>query len=191
MQPLFLFKHFKNYICKNECKGLFKKLNMYPKLFKRFLLMICIVTFCCLNYQTSFSFSIVRNIPPHSVTNNSSDYLKASIFITLTVKDFETATGQKLNFFQKIYFKLLQKQVKHDLKRNPDFLVTDYDKAGKPKFKFNSLWFVIGAFIGPLGVLLAYTDKQKKTKVLRKDKIKSVWLGFIIFIIWFGTFFIF
>lgn len=164
---------------------------MYPKLFKKSLLVVCMLAFCSLTYQNSFSFSVVRISPPHLESDKSSDYLKASVFIKLTVKDFETASGQKLNFFQKIYFKIVQKQVKHDLKRNPDFLITDYDKAGKPKFKFNFLWFVIGSFIGPLGVLLAYTDKQKKTKVLKKDKIKSAWLGFIIFIIWFGTLFIF
>ena len=51
--------------------------------------------------------------------------------------------------------------------------------------------FVITAFIGPLGLLVAYTSKQRKGGPNRKDKITSAWLGFAFFVLWFGLIFVF
>jgi predicted small integral membrane protein len=70
-------------------------------------------------------------------------------------------------------------------------LITDYYDQKKDKFKISVLWFVIGVFIGPFGVIAAYTSRQSKGEVSKKNKIISVWLGFLAFIIWFGYFFLF
>ncbi len=110
-----------------------------------------------------FSFSIVK---PATSRNHLSpahiEYLRASFFVKLSAKEFEGITGKKLNLPQRIYFKIIQLKLKHELKKNPDLLITDYYDPAKAKFKFDFLWFVIGGFIGPLGVLLAYTYKQRK-----------------------------
>ena len=68
--------------------------------------------------------------------------------------------------------------MRHDLKKNPDLLITDYVSDKKDtKFKFNVLWFLIGLVLGPIGVLLAYASKQKK------DKVTSSWIGFGVYAI--------
>jgi hypothetical protein len=130
----------------------------------------------------------------HNPAMKDPDYLKASVFVNLSAREFAAATGYRLNFFQKIYFKVIQRQIKRDLKKNPDLLINDYFDQGKVKFKFNLLWFIIATFIGPLGVLFAYTSPhlpQKKDATTRKDKITSAWLGFLFFVIWFGILFVF
>lgn len=143
--------------------------------------------------QNGFSFSIVRTSARDNKTEiKNPDYLKASVFVNLSAREFAEATGKKLNLFQKIYFKVIQRQIKRDLKKNPDLLINDYFDPQKAKFKFDLLWFVIASIIGPIGVLLAYTHKkQKKELTTRKDKITSAWLGFLFWIVWFGWLFIF
>jgi hypothetical protein len=110
-----------------------------------------------LSCQNVFSFSIARASANGNKTEiKNLDYLKASVFVNMSAREFAATTGKKLSFLQKIYFKVIQRQIKHDLKKNPDLLINDYFDQKKRKFKFDLLWFVIAAFIGPLGVLLAY-----------------------------------
>jgi hypothetical protein len=148
-----------------------------------------------LSWQNGFSFSVVRistneNNPAEIKTPG---YLKASVFVNLSARQFTAATGKKLNFFQKIYFRVVQRQMKRDLRTNPDLLITDYFDPKKVKFKFDFLWFVIASIIGPLGVLLAYTSHEnpKSDMTPKKDRITSAWLGFLFWVLWFGFLFIF
>ncbi len=112
------------------------------------------------------------------------DYLLAKNFIGMTVSEFQSASGHKLNFFQRIYFKKLQKKLSRaDLPDNATILA-HYD-VKKSKFKFDPLWFVLGCIIGPFAILFSYTTKQKKNKRL------SALIGFGVFVLWFGWLFIF
>jgi hypothetical protein len=115
--------------------------------------------------------------------------LKASEFVKLSAKDFNRLTGKRLNFFQRISFQIVKLKMKHDLKKNPDVLITEYTQtASHSDRRFNFLWFILGIAGVILGVLtavlplffvfalapiaLAYITKQDK------GKIKSVWIGF-------------
>ena len=136
-----------------------------------------------------FSFSIVRPVKVASPANPES--LQASVFVKLSAKEFGTITGEKLNLSQRIYFKIIQRRLKSELKENPDLLITKYYDPAKAKFKFDALWFVVAAFIGPLGILLAYTSHSRKGGPTKKNRITSAWLGFVLFVIWFGSAFLF
>jgi hypothetical protein len=162
-----------------------------PQKYLRTPVVIILSIFLCI--QNGFSFSIVRSSANENTTEiKNPDYLKASVFVNMSAREFATATGKKLNFLQKIYFKVIQRKIKRDLKKNPGLLITDYFDPKKVKFKFDFLWFIIASIIGPLGVLLAYTHKkQKKEITTRKDRITSAWLGFLFWILWFGWLFIF
>lgn len=138
------------------------------------------------------SFSIARPIVAENyISSVNSDYLRASVFVSLSAKELGELTGKKLNLPQRVYFKVIQRRLRHELKENPDLLITRYYDPKKAKFKFDALWFVIAGFIGPLGLLLAYTSKQRKGGPTKKNKITSAWLGFIFFVLWFGFSFIF
>jgi hypothetical protein len=160
---------------------------MTPKTFRALSIFILASFFYS---QTGYSFSFVKISPPTTEVK-SPDYLKASVFVNMTATDFAIATGKKLNLMDRLYFKIVQHKIRKDLKKNPDLLITDYFDQKKGKFKFDALWFITGAFIGPLGVLLAYFSHQQKNGPLKKDRITSAWLGFAFFIIWFGLVFIF
>jgi len=154
---------------------------------------IIIILSLFLSYQNVFSFSIVKVSSSGSPAEmKNPDYYRAAVFVNLSAREFAAVTGKKLNFFQKVYFKVIQRELKRELKKNPDLLINDYFDQ-QVKFKFDPLWFVIASFIGPLGVLFAYTSPhyQKKTTTTRKDKITSAWLGLILFALWFGWLFIF
>jgi hypothetical protein len=159
-------------------------------------IIIFIVLFAPLIFSLSkaYPFSIVKGkIPPKIYRVSSADYLKASVFVGMTTRDFESATGKNLNFFQRVYFKMVQHQIKRQLRKsnNPDLLITQYYDPAKEKFKFDPLWFILGAFIGPFGVLAAYESRERRGGPTRKNKLRSVWLGFALFFIWFGYFFVF
>ncbi len=139
-----------------------------------------------------FSFSIGKSIiPENNISPAGIEYLRASVFVKLSAKEFGAITGKKLNFPQRIYFKIIQRKLKHELKKNPSLLITNYYDPQKEKFKFDPLWFVIAAFIGPLGLLVAYTSKIRKGGPTKKSMITSAWLGFALFILWFGFLFLF
>ena len=107
------------------------------------------------------------------------DYLKVENFITLSVSQFEAASGHHLNFFQRMYFKKLKKKLARSNYTSNSTILDHYD-VEKAKFKFDLLWFVLGSFIGPLALLFAYTSKQSKSSRL------SALIGMGVFIIWFG-----
>lgn len=90
-----------------------------------------------------------------------------------------------------MYFKIIQRRLRNELKKNPDLLITSYYDSQKTKFKFDALWFVLAAFVGPLAVLVAYTSKLRKGGPTKKDRITSAWLGFAFFVLWFGYLFVF
>lgn len=117
------------------------------------------------------------------------NYFKGSEFVKLSANDFTKLTGKKLNIFQRISFQMVKLKIKHDLKKNPNLLVTDYSKtASLSGNRFNFPWFILGfagvilgAVVGVLPlfflfafapVAVAYITKQDKVKK------KSVWIGF-------------
>lgn len=112
-------------------------------------------------------------------------YQNASVFVKLSAKQFEKARGEKLSFMEKLYFKSVQRKLKRELKKDPDVTISQYYDVKKAKFKLDSLWFIIGTIIGPLGILFAFTSKQK-----RNFRISAA-LGSILFFLWFGYLFLF
>ena len=100
----------------------------------------------------------------NNTRNKNPGLYESSVFVTMSAQEFAAATGKKLNFFEKIYFKVIQRQVKRDLKKNPDLLISDYFDPKKDKFKFDLLWFVIASIIGPIRsiVSLYFTPETKK-----------------------------
>ncbi|MCO6496446.1 MAG: hypothetical protein J5I50_02165 [Chitinophagaceae bacterium] len=132
---------------------------------------------------TQFGLAAVI-VPSPGTGNTVPEYLKVENFVKMTPKEFEAASGKKLNFIQKLYFKKLQRKLsKADI--TTDGTLNEYYDQEKAKFKLDLLWFVLGAFVGPFAILFAYTSKQPKMKK------KSALLGMLVFIIWFGELFLF
>ena len=128
---------------------------------------------------------ILPSPAPFELERPPGDILRAEVFITISPSEFSAATGKKLNFFDRIVFRSVQKRMKRDYRHNPDLLITEYYDPVKAKFKLDVLWFTLGVLIGPLAILFAYTSKRNKISR------KSALLGLVVFIAWFGLLFLF
>ncbi len=149
------------------------------------LLVICwaILFFQQPGYSATLIYPAVSTAKPVAATET--DFLKASVFVKLSAKEFSALTGTKLNFLQKLYFKSVKRKLSRELKKDPNLLITQYYDQHKAKFKIDPVWFAVGVILGPLGILFSFTSKQPKAKR------KSTALGCIVFVIWFGFLFIF
>lgn len=132
---------------------------------------------------TFFSTIIFAAVPVNSISPGA-DYLRVETFLKMTPAQFEKASGHHLNFFQKLYFKKLQRKLSRSDYKSNDTIDQYYDQQ-KNKFKFDPMWFVLRCFIGPFAILFSYTSKQSKSKRL------SALIGTGLFIIWFGLIFLF
>ena len=99
-------------------------------------------------------------------------YLQASEFVKLSVSEYTKLTGKKLNFLQRLSFKVTKMKMKHDLKRNPSIRITDYIDGNGTTFQVDILWLLLGLLLPVIGVLIAYLTKQESYK------ITSAWIGF-------------
>lgn len=113
------------------------------------------------------------------------DFLKVENFVRMSPAQFEKASGQRLGFVQKMYFKKLKRQLLKTDYTKESTLLAYYD-VQKNKFKLDAVWFVLGCLIGPFAVLFSYTTRNQS-----KNKHISALIGLGVFIIWFGWFFIF
>ena len=124
--------------------------------------------FSCVN--RAYGFSIIKPAEQPS-SLEVFKYLKASEFVKLSVQDFNNLTGKKLNFFQRMSFRITKMKMKHDLKKNPELTITDY-VDGDGSFRIDILWLILGLILGPIGVLIAYLTRQESYKTT------SAWIGF-------------
>lgn len=113
------------------------------------------------------------------------EHLKTNVFVGMSANDFEMASGKKINLFQKMYFKKLQRKLASTKYDESSTIVEHYD-VKKGKFKFDPVWFIIGAIIGPFGLLFSYTSDNPT-----RNKHISAAIGLGVFILWFGWIFLF
>jgi len=89
----------------------------------------------CIFLQQNKTFASSIIFPATNTANTSkklpAQYLKASEFVKLSAKDFSELTGKKLNLFQRLSLGITKLRLKHDLKKNPDLKLTDYNKDSK------------------------------------------------------------
>jgi hypothetical protein len=112
--------------------------------------------FCtCINSNTVYSFSIVKPI-----NSNLSSYAKGSEFIKLSFRQFATLTGKKANLWNRLSFNLLKAKVKHDLRKNPNLLITEYSSVGKGMRTAG--WILYGALLLLLLLLIIMGIALKK-----------------------------
>lgn len=149
-----------------------------PKsIMKRYLMLFMLIFF----YQFSIGSIMMHTNIYHTPTP---EYLKTANFIKMSRAEFEAASGHKLSFAEKLYFKKIQRRLaKTEI--TADATISKYYDQEKGKFKLDMVWFVLGLIIGPFAILFSYTSKQSKMKRT------SALIGTVGFIIWFGWLFLF
>ena len=126
---------------------------------------ILVVLAVLFSVNASFAAFVVTTptAKPAVETKAQQDKAMMQTIVKMSVKDYETLTGKKMNFFEKIAFKVEKKRFAKQLK-------ADAETEG-----FNLGGFVIGLGLGLIGVLLAYIFSHDSN--LRK----WAWIGWGVF----------
>jgi hypothetical protein len=103
----------------------------------------------------------------------------------ISVKDFETLSGRKMKFLDKMNFKLGQRELKKSINRDGTFNKKSIEKyltkpAG-PGGGFSLTGLLLGLLLSLLGVLIAYVIAGSD----KRSRVTWAWIGAAIsFIIW-------
>lgn len=102
----------------------------------------------------------------------------------ISVKDFETISGKKLSFFDKIGFKLGQRKLRNKIEADGTIksatlkkLASNMAEDGQSGFHIGG--FVLGLLLGLIGVLIAYLIKDDK----KSNRVKWAWIGWGVWVV--------
>jgi hypothetical protein len=98
---------------------------------------------------------------------------------TISLKDLQSLTGKKMNFVERLNFKLAQSRMKRSIATDGTIknkrIVKFFTKRGTgPDSGFHGLGFILGFFLSFLGVVLAYVINDDDDK---RNRIKWAWIG--------------
>ena len=97
----------------------------------------------------------------------------------ICVKDFENLTGKKMKFFDKLNFKIGQRELKKSINSDGSFNKTKIEKyfsRADVTSGFHLGGFALGFLLTIIGVLIAYLIKDDK----KQARVKWAWIGFAI-----------
>jgi len=126
-----------------------------------------------LNAHTALPSSASSKSKTESTTNlqqSKEEELRVAqmkLFVGMSLKDYEQLKGKKLNFLERVSFKLSQRRMKQ--------MLMHYDYGDSPTTLQKISWFFKGLLFGPLALLVAYIFARDEEREL----IKWIWFGFI------------
>ena len=91
--------------------------------------------------------------------------------VSMTVEEYGKWKGKKLNFFERLSFKISQHRMKQLLK---------YYEFGEPTTLQKIAWLLKGLLLGPIALLFVYLFASDD----ERDLIKWVWYGFAGWVVW-------
>jgi len=100
----------------------------------------------------------------------------------ISLKDFNKLIGRNMKLFERIGFKLAQKKLRNSINTDGTFNKKQVDKflrkapqRGDPALT----GLLLGSFLGPIGVLIAYLINDDK----KKQRTNWAWIGLVINVI--------
>ena len=89
----------------------------------------------------------------------------------ISVKDFETLSGKKMTFFEKLNFKIGQRQLRKEINQDGNFNkkgIEKYLSRTGPGGGFSAIGLALGFFLSLIGVLIAYViaGADKRSRVI-------------------------
>lgn len=99
---------------------------------------------------------------------------------TIPVKDYEILTGRHLKFFDRLAFKGAQKKLKNSFNSdgtiNNKRLLRFTDNDGDHSTGFHVGGFLLGFFLGLIGIVIAYVAGGDDD--VKRNRAKWEWIGF-------------
>jgi hypothetical protein len=100
----------------------------------------------------------------------------------ISISEFQSLTGKKLNLADKVSFKLAQRELRRSI-RNDGTLDTKkaerFMKSADGTTGFHLGGFALGFFLGLIGVLIAYLIKDEK----KSNRVKWAWIGLVAWLV--------
>ena len=160
---------------------------------KKAIILLALIAFFSIAYSASNPISDSKAKPPVKATEVYLPLGKTGELISLMdlslikVKEYESLTGKKMDFFDKVNFKIGQRQLKKCINHDGTFsqkkMEKYFTKAAVGGVGFNLGGFALGLFLSLVGVLIAYLLKVGD----KKSRVRWAWIGAIISLIIWGA----
>jgi len=147
---------------------------------KMFLLGTALLFFSATFAISNVSAPILKADQLYFPIGKSGQKISYAQLATISMADLQALTGRKMNFMQRMNFKMAQKKLRKSIaadgtiknKRIATFITKGHKgKAGESGFHLGG--FALGFFLGIIGVLIAYLlDDDYK-----QNRVKWSWIG--------------
>jgi hypothetical protein len=136
----------------------------------------------------SMQLAALATLPPLISSPKASDVLlpigftgqKISLqeLADINLKDFEKLSGQKMNLFGRLSFKMAQRELKQSISEDGTINNKKLQKLALKMYEgdtgFHVGGFFLGFLVGLIGVLIAYLINDDK----KRNRVKWSWIGF-------------
>jgi len=92
----------------------------------------------------------------------------------ISTGDYQQLTGDKMNLFDKLSFKITQHKLRQSINRDGTFNRKAMAKFFGGEYGFHVGGFALGFLLGLIGVLIAYLIKDD----YKPNRVKWAWIGF-------------
>ena len=139
-------------------------------------------------FTTTFAFSVITSLPKKAtelyVPIGNNVQISLQDLSTMKVKDYEKLSGNHLNFFQRMTFRMGQRKLRASIAS--DGTITNKKllnamTSGDMTSGFNAGWFVLGLILGLIGVLLSYLIKGDPD--VKRNRQKWAWIGWGVWVV--------
>ncbi len=109
-------------------------------------ILLLVIGFCMVaGTNVTHATSISKTVDP--IFSEALMLMRAADFVKLTIKDFTKLSQKKLTLKEKISFSVLKKNLRRELKKNPNLTVGDYMQAAGNKRMSTWAWVGIIASV--------------------------------------------
>jgi len=160
---------------------------------KKIITLIALLAIFSIGYPASNPISVSKAKPPVKATEVYLPLGKTGELISLMdlsligVKEYESLTGKKMKFLDKVNFKIGQRQLKKCINHDGTFskkrIQKYFNKAAVGGGGVSILGLALGLLLSIIGVLIAYLLKSPNKKSL----VTWAWIGFLISLIVWGA----
>jgi hypothetical protein len=148
---------------------------------------ILLFTVCCFVFN-SFAAALVE-APPikasevYITVGKNGEKISLLDLSRIKTRDLQELTGNKMKLFDRIGFKVAQKQLRESINNDGTFSKKKIEKfikrAGDGTSGFHIGGFALGLLLGLIGVLIAYLIKDDK----KSNRVKWAWIGWGVWLV--------
>lgn len=148
-----------------------------------------IFLFLLVTFNVAFATTLNTVKPPLKASEiyfplgKSGELISLQELSVIKIKEFETLTGKKMKFVDKVGFKLSQNKLRNSINLDGTFsrkkVEKYFRKMADGTTGFHSGGFFLGLLVGLIGVIIAYIIKDEK----KKNRVKWAWIGWGVWVV--------